>query len=163
MKRTSQPRTASLFPGAGACAIALLLTMAASSCIYESPRGDEFYRTLWTSDEVPLDGLTVEFLCGEGASAKAPSAVGSYGTYSFDGPTATFHDLSLRYGDTVIIIEEGYRDGGRMTLTWHYADPQEDGLEKAGLEETGWEETDWEEGRVAEASTTSMYRLSEYP
>lgn len=48
MKRTSQPRTASLFPGAGAGAgaIALLLTMAASSCIYESPRGDEFYRTL---------------------------------------------------------------------------------------------------------------------
>lgn len=108
MKRTSQPRTASLFPRAGACAIALLLTMAASSCIYESPRGDEFYRTLWTSDEVPLgpfdaSKLTLEFLSGESVSIKtvtnSDETAGSstYGTYAYDGLTATFKGLSLTY------------------------------------------------------------------
>ena len=51
----------------------LAAAILAASCIYDRPEGDEFYRTLWTSDEAlpaPLDvsSLTLEFLCNEGIS-----------------------------------------------------------------------------------------------
>lgn len=68
----------------------------------------------------------------------ADTATGSIGTYSSDGPTATFNGLSLQYGSSVIILEGAYRDGDRMTLTWHYSDSQE-------------------------PRTALMYRLSAYP
>lgn len=115
----------------------LAIGISASSCIYERPRGDEFYRTLWTSDEQAFEGITVEFLCDGGVSVMADTAAGSIGTYTFDGPTAIFHDLILRYGSVSVILEEGYRDGDLMTVTWHHADSQE-------------------------ARTVLMYRLSAY-
>lgn len=136
----------------------LAVGLSASSCIYERPRGDEFYRTLWTAEglceelcEGPCDGLcdgscggpgieclTVEFLCDGGVSVQADAASGSIGTYTFDGPTATFSGLSLSYGSSLIILEEALRSGDRMTLTWHYSDSQE-------------------------ARTVLMHRLSAYP
>lgn len=141
-------------PGLFGFVAILAVGLSASSCIYERPRGDEFYRTLWTSEglyEEPRDescdvacngsgikGLTVEFLCDGRVSVQADAAAGSIGTYTFDGPTATFSGLSLSYGSSLIILEEALRSGGRMTLTWHYSDSQE-------------------------ARTVLMYRLSAYP
>lgn len=144
----------------------LAVGLSASSCIYERPRGDEFYRTLWTADELcdgacdepcegscegpcygfcegscngpGIEGLTVEFLCDGGVSVQADAAAGSIGTYTFDGPTATFSGLSLSYGRSLIILEEAHRSGDRMALTWHYSDSQE-------------------------ARTVLMHRLSAYP
>lgn len=145
-------------PGLFGFVAILAVGLSASSCIYERPRGDEFYRTLWTAEglcEEPRDescdgacngacngsgieGLTVEFLCDGGVSVQADAAAGSIGTYTFDGPTATFSDLSLSYGSSLIILEEAHRSGDRMVLTWHYSDSQE-------------------------ARTVLMYRLSAYP
>lgn len=145
-------------PGLFGFVAILAVGLIASSCIYERPRGDEFYRTLWTAEglcEEPRDescdgacdgacngsgieGLTVEFLCDGGVSVQADAAAGSIGTYTFDGPTATFSGLSLSYGSSLIILEEAHRSGDRMALTWHYSDSQE-------------------------ARTVIMYRLSAYP
>lgn len=141
-------------PGLFGFVAILAVGLIASSCIYERPRGDEFYRTLWTAEglcEEPRDescdgacngsgieGLTVEFLCDGRVSVQADAAAGSIGTYTFDGPTATFSDLSLSYGSSLIILEEAHRSGDRMALTWHYSDSQE-------------------------ALTVLMYRLSAYP
>lgn len=153
-------------PGLFGFVAILAVGLIASSCIYERPRGDEFYRTLWTAEglceelcEGPCDGLcdglcdgscggscggpgieglTVEFLCDGGVSVQADAAAGSIGTYTFDGPTATFSGLSLSYGSSLIILEEAHRSGDRMALTWHYSDSQE-------------------------ARTVLMHRLSAYP
>lgn len=145
-------------PGLFGFVAILAVGLSASSCIYERPRGDEFYRTLWTAEglcEEPRDescdgacngacngsgieGLTVEFLCDGGVSVQADAAAGSIGTYTFDGPTATFSGLSLSYGSSLIILEEAHRSGDRMALTWHYSDSQE-------------------------ARTVLMHRLSAYP
>lgn len=149
-------------PGLFGFVAILAVGLIASSCIYERPRGDEFYRTLWTAEglcdelcEGPCDGLcdglcdgscdgpgieglTVEFLCDGGVSVQADAAAGSIGTYNFDGPTATFSGLTLSYGSSLIILEEALRSGDRMTITWHYSDSQE-------------------------ARTILMHRLSAYP
>lgn len=150
--RNGYPALQEGLPGIGIFGFIAILAigLSVSSCIYERPCGDEFYRTLWTTDEpgdeptyesadeAVIEGLTVEFLCDGGVSVKPAAAAGSIGTYSFDGHTATFHNLSLRYGNISIILEEGYRSGDRMTVTWHHADSQE-------------------------ARTVLMHRLSEYP
>ena len=145
-------------PGLFGFVAILAVGLIASSCIYERPRGDEFYRTLWTAEglcEEPRDescdgacvgacnrsgieGLIVEFLCDGRVSVQADAAAGSIGIYTFDGPTATFSGLSLSYGSSLIILEEAHRNGDRMALTWHYSDSQE-------------------------ALTVLMYRLSAYP
>ena len=94
-----------------AAALTIIATCTlAVSCIYDTPRGDEFYRTLWKSDEVPLgpfdvSTLALEFLCNDGISVKttgtAPDSGETgvsrtiYGTYACDGLTATFRDLTL--------------------------------------------------------------------
>lgn len=80
----------------------------ATSCIFDRPYGDEFYRTLWKADEVPLgpfdaSSITLEFLCGGDVVLKTVSAARSaagpsgYGRYAFDGDAATFSGLSLTY------------------------------------------------------------------
>lgn len=80
----------------------------ATSCIFDRPYGDEFYRTLWKADEVPLgpfdaSSITLEFLCGGDVALKTVSAArhaagpSSYGRYAFDGDAATFSGLSLTY------------------------------------------------------------------
>ena len=86
----------------------LAATILATSCIYDKPPGDEFHRTLWKSDEVPLGPfdactLTLEFLCDDVISITttgkkiicfSPSVEENrksiYGTYACDGVTATF-------------------------------------------------------------------------
>ena len=114
-----------------------------SSCIYDSPN-DNFYRTLWVSEEAPFseigqatesstDGatstyehkssstsgrVTLEFLCGGSICVTATGAAGSYGTYqSFDN-SAYFVGLSLTYygdGATVISSYREAEDGDNGT------------------------------------------------
>ena len=112
------------------------------SCIYESPKGDEFFRTLWTSEEAPLGAITLEFLCESNISIKGNGAVGSYGTYQTSGTTAYFSSLKLhldlkRFTGTghealnsintdpmdkvTIIIEEGHRTDDRLSIKWHFS------------------------------------------
>ena len=88
-----------------------------SSCIYDSPN-DNFYRTLWVSEEPPFselsqpsDGrITIEFLCGGSISVTATGAAGSYGTYQTFGNTAYFVGLTLTcYGHGAEIIST-YRE-----------------------------------------------------
>lgn len=101
-----------------------------SSCIYESAK-DNFYRTLWVSEEAPfceigqlIEGsaedessnkeqlggatsgrITLEFLCGENICVTATGAAGSYGTYQTFDDTAYFVGLTLTYyGDAAAII-----------------------------------------------------------
>ena len=88
-----------------------------SSCIYDSPN-DNFYRTLWVSEEAPFSEIghttegriTLEFLCGGSISVTATGATGSYGTYQPYGNTAYFAGLTLTYyGDGASIIST-YRE-----------------------------------------------------
>lgn len=115
MKRTSLSSSAPVRSGHvlkhAAAALTIIISCTVTvSCIYDTPRGDEFYRTLWKSDEVPLgpfdvSTLALEFLCNDGISVKtagtAPDSGESdvsrtiYGTYACDGLTATFRDLTL--------------------------------------------------------------------
>ena len=122
---------------------AILSLMAAAflctSCIYDRPAGDNFYRTLWTSSESPFEGLTIEFLRGGSISAQAHNAAGSFGTYSPDGSTAYFTNLHLILDQGKILIEEAHRtDDDQMLISWHF------------------------EGS-ADSSSTKMLRLSDYP
>lgn len=121
MKRTIFSRLAIL----PIMAAALALT----SCIYDSTPGDEFYRTLWKSDEAPLgpfdaSQLTLEFLCGEGVSVRTTSASrqsagpSAFGTYSFDGPTAVLNNLKIEYSDGTITFLEAHRNGDTLFLLW---------------------------------------------
>lgn len=110
---------------------ALLASLLASgilttSCIYDSPRGDEFYRTLWKSDEIPLgpfdvNSLTLEFLCNEGVCVKTTGESHTiYGTYAFDGLTAIFKNLTLYpdSNDVAITFIEAHRNGDTLFLLW---------------------------------------------
>ena len=122
----------------------LAVTILAASCIYDRPAGDEFYRTLWKSDEaphVPMDvsSLTLEFLCNEGISITTTSSSAPgvselktiYGTYACDGLTATFRTLTLYLpksntsgssGDYTIIFMEAHRNGDTLMLVWTLED-----------------------------------------
>ncbi len=68
-----------------AAALTIIATCTlAVSCIYDTPRGDEFYRTLWKSSEVPLgpldvSTLTLEFLCNDGISVKTTGTAPDFG------------------------------------------------------------------------------------
>ena len=92
MKRTILSRLA-LLP---IMAAALALT----SCIYDRPPGDDFYRTLWKADDGtpgPFDtsGLTLEFLCNDGVSINLGDGPTVYGTYSPDGSVSALNDLTV--------------------------------------------------------------------
>lgn len=110
-------------------AAALLLT----SCIYDTPPEDEFYRTLWKSDNVPLgpfdaSELTLEFLCGQSAMVKTTSASGLVagrsvsGTYDFNGNTAVFNGLEITYESATITFLEAHRNGDTLFLLWRVED-----------------------------------------
>ena len=88
-----------------------------SSCIYDST-DDNFYRTLWVSEEAPFSEvgqdseshITLEFLCGGGICVTATGATGSYGTYqSFDN-TAYFVGLTLTYYGEGAAVIATYRE-----------------------------------------------------
>ena len=117
--------------------LALLPIMAAAlaltSCIYDSTPGDEFYRTLWKSDEVPLgpfdaSELTLEFLCNDGVTVKTTAAStakagpSAFGTYSFDGATAVLSDLEIKYSSGTVTFLEAHRNGDTLFLLWRVED-----------------------------------------
>lgn len=120
--------------------------LSATSCIYDTPDGDRFFRTLWTSSEAPFENLTIEFLCGGNISAKADNAAGSYGSYQPSGETAWFTGLHLILDNSpasdaiaddssqteeqdrtettregLIIIEEAHRTNDILLISWHYS------------------------------------------
>ena len=90
------------------------------ACIYDAPRNDSFYRTLWSSDETPFESLTLEFLCDGYVSVSGRRAAGSYGDYQADGNIACFSSLWLRYdrngaGEDLLSLcagESAIRHGG---------------------------------------------------
>ena len=119
----------------GTVAVLLSSGILTTSCIFDSPCDDEFYRTLWESDEIPLgpfdvSSMTLEFLCNECVEIKT---IGNsrtiYGTYAFDGMTATFNDLTLYLnmtdtegetipGDYTVTFLEAHRNGDTLFLLW---------------------------------------------
>ena len=104
------------------CVVMLTTITLLSGCIFETPKGDKFYRTLWTSDEFPYGQITLEFLCDNYVSIKGDEAIGSYGHYDIASETAVFHSLELMYdrGETIeIIIDEAHRSGDIMQISWH--------------------------------------------
>lgn len=105
-------------------ALASLLATAftITSCIYESPVDDEFYRTLWSSSEAPFEEFTLEFLCNGSITAQASNAAGSFGTYEHEGFTAYFTGLRLTMNDSTILIREAHRTGDTLTVIWHFGD-----------------------------------------
>jgi hypothetical protein len=102
---------------------AFISLTAFSSCIFEAP-GDEFYRTLWISEEVPLgpfevDELTLEFLCENGISLKTDnSTIISYGTYDSNEQTAIFHDLTMDMQGLTITFVDAQLSGKTLFLRW---------------------------------------------
>ena len=95
-----------------------------SSCIFDSPQDDEFYRTLWKSDFAPLgplevNTLTVEFLCNNYISiCTSPDEVKIYGSYSCEGYKAVFQGLTLHLDGYEITFLEAERSGDYLFLTW---------------------------------------------
>ena len=122
------------------CTVILTALTMLCSCIYDTPKGDNFYRTLWTSDEFPYGQITLEFLCDNNVSIKGDQAVGSYGHYEIASGTALFDSLELMYdtGEKVeITIDQAYRNGDTMQIIWHTTES-------------------------SHSSTTTMTRLSSY-
>ena len=107
------------------CGVMLIALPMFCGCIYDTPKGDMFYRTLWTSEEFPYGSITLEFLCGNNVNIKGVKAIGSYGHYDPVERTAYFSSLDLKYEidkKVSIIIEEAYRSGDNMQLIWHLND-----------------------------------------
>ena len=94
-----------------------------TSCIFEAP-GDEFYRTLWISDEVPLgpfevDELTLEFLCENYVSLKTDSnTIVNYGTYDSNEQTALFHGLTMDMEGLTITFVDAQLSDDTLFLRW---------------------------------------------
>ena len=144
-------------------ALASLLATAftITSCIYESPVDDEFYRTLWESSEAPFEELTIEFLCNGSITAQASNAAGSFGTYDHDGLTAYFTGLRLTMNDSTILIREAHRTGDTLTIIWHY----DDSGTTYGHSGSTYGHFGSTYGHVGDSDTTyatKMVRLSEY-
>ena len=103
--------------------IFLSLTLGLSSCIYEAP-GDNFYRTLWSSSQIPLgplsaDSLTLEFLCGERVTIKdGCGIIIAHGTYSPDGNIAALEEVTAVINEVTICFEHAHRSGDTLFLLW---------------------------------------------
>ncbi len=103
MKRTI---TSCLFP------LILAATLTSTSCIFDSPQVDEFHRTVWKSDKVPLgpfqvSTLTLEFYCNDGVSIRLDEDFIISGTYRSDGGTAIFTDLDVLFENDGKIRDSG--------------------------------------------------------
>lgn len=149
---------------AAACIIRCTLIMTiltsgllATSCIYDSPAGDDLYRTLWKSDEVPLgpfdvSSLTLEFLCNGGVSVSLDNGLKIYGTYYADGSNATLHNLAAHFGsDWALTSESDSEDGSDITITFIEAHRSGDTLFLL-----------WRVQNAIYPFTTALHRLSEY-
>ena len=101
----------------------LAATLSLDSCIYEAP-GDDFYRTMWSSSEVPLgpidvEELTLEFLCGNKVTLKNEDGIIiAYGNYYPDGRTAVFTDVTTIIDDTCITFIEAHLNDRILFLIW---------------------------------------------
>lgn len=180
MKRTTISASGPVRTGHGHKHVYAALTIiisctVAESCIYDTPHGDEFYRTLWETSEAPLgpygvSALTLEFLCNEGISIKTTGTGNSrtiYGTYECTGTTATFRNLTLylplsegnRTADEGTIGEGtvstgtngGRTTAGDYTLTFIEAHRNGDTLF-----------LQWRVDGIPYPFTTALHRLSEY-
>lgn len=102
---------------------AFISLTAFSSCIFEAP-GDQFYRTLWNSSQVPLgpmavDALTLEFLCGERVTLKDGSGIIiAHGTYSPDGNVAVLDEVIAVVDGINVSFVEAHRNGDTLFLLW---------------------------------------------
>jgi hypothetical protein len=111
------------------------------SCIYDTPKGDIFYRTLWTSGEAPLGPITLEFLCEGNVSITCEGGIGSYGKYETYDQTAYFSSLRPQYyknnikgleeytiqrispeGLVTVVIEEAHRTDDLLLISWHFSE-----------------------------------------
>ena len=124
-----------------------------SSCIYDST-DDNFYRTLWVSEEAPFSEvgqdseshITLEFLCGGGICVTATGATGSYGTYqSFDN-TAYFVGLTLTY----------YGEGAAVIATYRESEESD-----TTTVEDLWKDEDQGNESEGNSKTTSEYDCAE--
>lgn len=101
----------------------LAATLSLDSCIYEAP-GDNFYRTMWSSSEVPLGSidvkeLTLEFLCGNKVTIKNEDGIIiAYGNYYPDGRTVVFTDVTTIIDDISITFHEAHLNGDVLFLLW---------------------------------------------
>lgn len=102
---------------------ALAVLFGANSCIFEAP-GDNFYRTLWNSSQVPLgpldvDALTLEFLCGERITLKdGNGTIIAHGTYSPDGNVAVLSEAIAVVNGVNVSFVEAHRNGDTLFLLW---------------------------------------------
>ncbi len=155
--------------------LALLPIMAAalalSSCIYDRPPGDDFYRTLWKADDTthgPFDasGLTLEFLCNDGVSISLGDGPTIYGTYSPDGSVSVLNDLtvSLRsaaapedgFAESAGAAYDDVASGTAVAKAIHVTFIEAHRLSEDSLLLI------WETAGYSNTSTTAMRRLSEY-
>ena len=101
----------------------LVISLTCTSCIFEAS-DDEFFRTLWKSDNTPLDSfpveeLTLEFLCENGISLETSnSTIINYGNYRSNGHTAEFYDLNIRLEGHTITFTDAQRSGNTLFLRW---------------------------------------------
>lgn len=169
MKRTIFSRHA-LLP---IMAAALALT----SCIYDRPPGDNFYRTLWKADDgtpglFDASGLTLEFLCNDGVSISLGDGPAIYGTYSPDGSVSVLNNLSVSLRPAA-----DPEDGASGSAGAAYDDVASGTAVAKAIHVTFIEarrlsedalQLIWETGgspgnsTTSNTSTTSMRRLSEY-
>lgn len=122
------------------CAIALAFSSTgtlASSCIFEEPSYDEFCKTLWKSNEVPLgpfdvSSLSLEFYCGSNVSVSTTALAGRsiesnaastvFGTYEYDGTTAVLSGLSIGIEDHTVTFIEAHLSQDVLFLLWRVDD-----------------------------------------
>ena len=105
------------------CGVMLIALPMFCGCIYDTPTGDMFYRTLWTSEEFPYGSITLEFLCDEEVSItitdRSRQITGyTYGRYSPENMTAVFEGLSTSIQNLEVTFIEAHRDGDTLYLIW---------------------------------------------
>ena len=155
--------------------LALLPIMAAAlaltSCIYDRPPGDNFYRTLWKADDgtpglFDASGLTLEFLCNDGVSISLGDGPAIYGTYSPDGSVSVLNNLTVSLRPAAA-PENGasgsagaaYDDvasGTAVAKAIHVTFIEAHRLSEDALQLI------WQTAGYSNTSTTAMRRLSEY-
>lgn len=155
--------------------LALLPIMAAAlaltSCIYDRPPGDNFYRTLWKADDgtpgpFEASGLTLEFLCNDGVSISLGDGPAIYGTYSPDGSVSVLNNLSVSLRPAA-----ASEDGASGSAAAAYDDVASGTVAARAIHVTFIEarrlsedalQLIWETAGYSNTSTTAMRRLSEY-
>lgn len=117
-----------------AIAASALLVMTASCTLPPSFPDDQFDKTSWASDEVPLgplkvSSLTLSFDNGDTATITMDDGPALKGIYKSDGPIATLSGISARFSEngratdnesqalTVTFIE-AHLNGNTLFLLW---------------------------------------------